>query len=180
MSFRTVRRMLRPLSGACVVLLLAVGCSSGTAKGPSASVAAPSTTERPTTTTAKALTPEQEVEAAYLKSWDVYAKAMRNVDTSHLADVYAGDALQMRTEEINDLARLNRAGQIRVSHDYSISVFDNGNRALVIDAYSNHSVLIDSQSGNPLESDPNNVVKRQYELRYLEGTWKVVYVKALH
>ena len=38
------------------------------------------------------LSVEAEVEAAYLRSWDVYSEAMRTFDTSHLDEVYVDDS----------------------------------------------------------------------------------------
>ena len=61
--------------------------------------------ERPASTTTTAFDPtsvEGEVEAAYLKSWDVYADAVYDLvlDEEALAEVYAEDQPRHHAEEI--------------------------------------------------------------------------------
>ena len=163
----------RPLGALLVVLALA-GCGSSAPKTPSATVERATTSAPTTTTTAR--TPEQEVEAAYLKSWDVYAKALRSLDDSQYPDVFADDALKLREAEFADLKKARTAVRISVVHHYSVQLFDQGNRALLLEAYENHSVLLKPDSDEPAEADPNEVVKRQYELRRIGETWKVVHV----
>lgn len=162
-----------------LVLALAVaGCGgSSEAKAPSATVGPPGTTGG-TTSTAKALTPEEEVEAAYLRSWDVYAKAMRTLDVSQLGVVYADEALVLRREEVAGLEQANTPARMRVEHDYSISLLAS-DRALVVDSYRNHSVTLDPQTGEASEPDPNNLLRRKYDLRKEGGRWLVVRVTAL-
>lgn len=161
-----------------LALVMIVGCGGSDDSGlPSATVAPPDTTER-TTSTTEALTPEEEVEAAYLRSWEVYAEAVRELDDSRLDEVYAGDALQLRREELADYRAANSPVVVDVEHDYSVSIFTEG-RALVVDSYLNRSVFIDPETAEPTEPPPNEVVNRQYELRLTGGTWKVVYVKSL-
>jgi hypothetical protein len=164
----------RLVLGLLLVGLTACG-SSGHAASPSATVAP--TARRTTTTSAR--TPEQEVEAAYLKSWDVYAYGMRHLDDSRYPEVYAGDALTLRSQELADLKKAGTPAQMTVEHDYSVSVFDDGKRAVVVDAYRNHSVLVDATSGAPTEPDPNNLLKRQYEFRKEGGMWVIVRVSSL-
>ena len=73
---------------------------------------APSTTttttapEREASTTTTAFDPatvEGEVEAAYLRSWDVYADAVYDLelDEQALAEVYADEHLQAKLDEIS-------------------------------------------------------------------------------
>jgi hypothetical protein len=161
-----------------LVLLLGVtACSSGSdAKGPTASVGAPKTTGSTTTTTATPQTPEQEVEAAYLKSWDVYAKAMRTLDPAGLDDAYSGSALSLREDEVRRLKTAGMPVRIDVEHHYSINVFDGARQALVLDSYRNHSVLLNAETGQPTEPDPNETLSRRYQLEEVDGSWKVVHV----
>lgn len=157
-----------------VALPLLSACSDdGGADGPAASVT--TTSSRPSTTSSSvALTPEQEVEAAYLRSWDVYAKAVRELDPAGLAEAFAGTALELRIDEVRDLAAANTPVRIEVDHDHIVDVLDGGRRAVVLDSYTNHSVLLDPRSGEPSEPDPNEVVRRQYTLELIGETWKVV------
>ena len=173
MTFRTIRAMFRRLLVAAVVLGALAGCGgSEGGEGPSATIQAADADPTTTSTTA-ALTPEEEVEAAYLRSWEVYAEAMRELDDSRLAEVFADELLDARTKEIADLRAAGHAAIIDIDHDYVIDVFVE-DRALVTENYFNRSVLIDATTEEHLEPVPNEVVRRQYELRRLEGSWKVV------
>ena len=160
--------MKRALLALCAVLAVA----SVTACGDDDAESAPAATVATVSTTNTTLSVEQEVEAAYLRSWDVYAHAMRTFDTSKLADVYVGDALELRLDEVKDMASANTPGRMDVEHDYEISVAPDGQTAVVLDDYLNHSVSLDA-SGKPTEEDPNEIVKREYRMRLVEGTWKV-------
>jgi hypothetical protein len=158
------------------LVLLALGglatgaCSGGSGDtGPTAEVTAPPR-EPPTTT--EALTPEEEVEAAYLRSWDVYAKAVRELDPSGLEESYAGEQLQRSRDAVESYRQRNVAVRVRVEHDYRI-VMAKPTLALVHDRYRNHSVLVDPQSGEPTEPDPNDVYSETYTLQEIDGTWKV-------
>src|SRR4051812_4363124 len=107
------RGLLTLCAVASVALVAGCGGGGGPDAGPSATLAT-ATTQRTTTTRS----PKAEVEAAYLKSWDVYTKAMRTFDTSHLADVYADKALQLRLDEINGLKAKHTPARMRVDHNY--------------------------------------------------------------
>src|SRR5690606_11752376 len=81
---------------------------------------APTTTttapERPASTTTTAFDPatvEGEVEAAYLRSWDVYADAVYNLelDEEALAEVFADEHLELVRREI-----LGRIDDKRAAH----------------------------------------------------------------
>lgn len=170
--------MFRRLLAVGVVLTALVGCSGDDGgDGPTATVGA-ADREPTTTSTTEALTPEEEVEAAYLKSWEVYAEAVRELDDSRLEEIYAGDALTLRREEIADYRAANTPGIIDVDHDYEISILEPG-RALVLDKYVNHSVFIDPISEEPTEKDPSEVLRQRSELRESEGVWRVVFVAEL-
>ena len=154
-----------------VALPLLSSCSSDDGDdGPSASIS--TTTSRPSTTsTSVARTPEEEVEAAYLRSWDVYAKAVRELDPSGLEESYTGDALDLVREEVEERSNDGRRSRVEVDHDYQITLIDEST-AGVFDTYRNHSVLVDN-SGEPVEADPNEVITEIYTMRRVDGGWKV-------
>jgi len=152
------RRLLLPL------LILAVSCSSGGSEGPSASVTTPPTTA--------AQTVEQQVEAAYLRSWDVYAKAVRTLDPSGLDSIYAGKALETVTGEIRRRQSERRPAAVKVEHDLSIEIV-NETTAVVVDEYVNHSVRLDPANSAPVEADPNERITESYNLTLVEARWKV-------
>lgn len=166
--------MKRGLLTLCAVasLVSVAACSGGDDDTPAATLAT-STTARTSTTQSV----EAEVEAAYLRSWDVYADAMRTFDTSKLSDVYVDAALELRLGEVSDLKAANTPAEMRVDHHYTIRVIDD-QQAAVVDAYRNHSVLVDPTSGKPTEPDPNEVIRTQYVMLKLGGTWKIARVLA--
>lgn len=170
MHFRTFCPVRRPASWVIVAaLLVAAGCGGdGDDKGPTATVAQPGGTS-----TTEAKTPEQQVEAAYLKSWDVYTKAVRDLDPSGLEQTYAEDALETVRKEIERRTQEGRASKVDVEHDIYVQIVDS-ETALVRDQYLNHSVALDAQTGQPTESDPNQTILETYTVKLIEGTWKVV------
>lgn len=138
-------------------------------EGPSATV---DSTPR-ATTTSPARTPEEEVEAAYLKSWDVYAEAMRTLDPAGIDALYADEALEDLRSEVERARQGNTPVRIEVDHDYGVRLLEPG-LAVVVDNYVNHSVYLDPATGVPTEPDPNQRVTDMYTLKDFEGTWKVV------
>jgi hypothetical protein len=154
-----------------VALPLVSACSGGDGDdGPSASVTTASS-HPSTTSSSVALTPEQEVEAAYLRSWDVYAKAVRELDPAGLEESYTGDALDMVRAEVERYRQAKTPVKVRVEHDYEVRVVDD-QTAGVFDTYRNHSVVVD-RDGNPVEQDPDEVLSEIYSMRRDGETWKV-------
>lgn len=153
-------------------LPLVPACAGDDAEGePAASVttAAP----RPSTTsTSVALTPEQEVEAAYLRSWEVYAKAVRELDPSGLEESYTGDALETVRREVERYAAARTPVRVAVDHQVTVQILKDGSAA-VFDTYVNHSVFVDPVTGEPTEEDTAQTVDEAYSLRREGGRWKV-------
>lgn len=181
----------RGVSRGCIALaLLLTGCSGDDTDAGSTTSAAPTTTAEPTTTTAPerpasttttAFDPasvEGAVEAAYLRSWDVYAEAVYNLelDEKALAEVYAADALDLRLEEIQRRIDERRAALVDVEHEYQIVVAD-ASTANVIDGFVNHQVLIDPDTKVPIEADPNEQLLVNFSVRLVDGTWRVVFIQ---
>jgi hypothetical protein len=168
----------------CTALALAV--ASCTSDDPEAATTTesgdPTTTtttvpERPASTTTTAFDPatvEGEVEAAYLRSWDVYADAVYTLqlDETALASVYAGEHLATKRNEIRGRIDDQRAASVHIEHDYSIDVVDEST-AIVIDRYRNHQVLIDPSTREPIEDDPDELVVDAVTLRLTSGGWRV-------
>lgn len=137
--------------------------------------------ERPTSTTTTAFDPasvEGEVEAAYLRSWDVYAEAVYNLelDEAALAEVYAETSLDNLTDEIQERADSGRAALVEIDHNYEITIVDASN-AVVVDAYRNHQVLIDPDTKEPVEPDPDEEVLFSFTLRLIAQGWRVVLIE---
>jgi len=175
----------------CIALFLgAAACSDDdpraastttTVEDPTITSTTTSVPERPPSTTTTAFDPasvEGAVEAAYLRSWDVYADAVYNLelDDQALAEVYAETSLANLTDEIEERARDGRAALVRVDHNYEITVLDSAS-ALVVDAYRNHQVLIDPDTKEPVEADPDEAVLFSFTLRLTDDHWRVVLIE---
>lgn len=173
--------------GAVVLALVVVACSSSgpkaatTTAGESTTTGSPTTTttapEREASTTTTAFDPESvegQVEAAYLRSWDVYADAVYNLelDEAALAEVYADPLLSARIEELSGRIADGRASLVHVEHDYQIEM-TGPSTAAVIDSYQNHQVLVDPVSKVPTEADPNEQLIDAFTLRLVDGAWVV-------
>ena len=162
----------RPVVVLVGALLLASACGgSDDDAGPSAQVTSPPT-EATTTTTVPV---EEQVRQAYLHSWDVYAEAMRTLDTSRLDEVYAPPHLETAEQEVEDLQAKGRAGAIDVDHDLRVTLIDDVT-AVVYDRVTNRSVEVDPATGEALEPQPNEQTMDNYTLKLIEGTWKVTVV----
>ncbi|MEA3021045.1 MAG: hypothetical protein QOI47_2569, partial [Actinomycetota bacterium] len=109
----------------CVAVMLAgvAACGGGHASGPAATLASAPRTQRTTTT----LSVEQQVEAAYLKSWDIYAEAMRTRDTNKLSAAFTAKALELRLGEVAQLKASGTRAQMSVEHDVvSVRLLNSG------------------------------------------------------
>jgi hypothetical protein len=140
----------------------------------STSTTAPERQASTTTTAFDPATVEGEVEAAYLRSWDVYADAVYDLvlDEDALAEVFAEDHLETKRTEIQRRIDNREAALVRIEHDYSIDPVDE-QTALLVDEYTNHQVLIDPDTKEPIEKDPNEVVADVVTLKYIDGAWRV-------
>jgi hypothetical protein len=182
----------RRISAVALVLVLAAACSDSDPE------AAPSTTSGATTSTAEATTTttapewmpsttttafdpasvEGEVEAAYLRSWDVYAQAVYDLELveAALAEVFGERSLDTRREEITDRIETGRAAHVVIEHDYQVVIVEPG-LALVVDAFTNHQVLIDPVTKEPIEEDPNERLLVNFQMKLVEGSWRVTLIQ---
>jgi hypothetical protein len=174
----------------CTALAVAVAsCTGGddpegaptttvTAEGTTTTATAP---ERPTSTTTTAFDPtsvEGAVEAAYLRSWDVYADAVYDLelDEAALAEVYAGDALATLQTEITRRISDVTPSLVKVEHDYEVT-FSGAGTASVIDSIVNHQVLIDPATKEAIEEDPAEPQLLNFKMELLEGEWRVTVIQ---
>jgi hypothetical protein len=176
----------------CAVLALAAAACSGddgdagatTTTEAAATTTAPTTTtvpERPPSTTTTAFAPttvEGEVEAAYLRSWDVYAEAVYNLelDEAALSSVYADEALQTQRDEIEQRIRDREPSLVRVDHKYQV-VLSGASAANVIDEFTNHQVLVDPDTRQAIEPDPNETQVINFSLRLINGSWRITHLE---
>ncbi len=117
---------------------------------------------------------EREIEAAYLRYWEVRSRAYLNLDPSLLPEVLAGAKLAREEKQIRDLQAQGRAAKLDVDHRIAfVSVAED--RAVVYDEYLNKSVFIDASTGKELATSlPPTTEKVSVEMRKLNGVWKVV------
>jgi hypothetical protein len=180
----------------CAVLALGAASCAGddgadAATTTTTTAAAPTTTattsttapERPASTTTTAFDPatvEGQVEAAYLRSWDVYAEAVYNLefDEAAFAGVYAEEYLLILRDELSGRISEGRAALVQVELDYDVRVMD-PTTAVIIDTYVNHQVLIDPVTKVPVEPDPNETVVDVVTLKLIEGRWHVTRIEEL-
>jgi len=118
---------------------------------------------------------EDEISAAYLKYWDVYADAVFNLDETGLEEVLTGPQLQRTRYEINSLRQRARAAKIVVEHNFLIVDQDAAaGTATIRDGYTNSSYEVDAASkeivGDPA---PGTVLTDTYFLVKEGGVWKV-------
>ncbi len=166
----------RTLTALAVTLatVLLSGCG-GNAQStpPNATVsAAPSTTTAPSTTSTTR-SAKAELLAAYNRSWEVYADALRQLDASNLATTFAGNALKAAQDEVATQKARNQPVQISVDHRPRVLRIT-ASEGLIEDNYRNHSVVLDPFTGAPAEPDPNEIVYQRQTLKRVGGTWKVV------
>lgn len=168
----------------CLAVVTGCGSDDGDDAGPRATVPETTTSTAPPTTTSTttaptfeplladpALTVEEQVEAAYLFSWEIYLDAVERGDPTFLPLAYADEALEVVEAEVDSLVGANQRVRGSVEHAYAITVLDTGN-AVALDAYLNHLVLHDA-SGSPLEPDPASREDDQYTLVLREDRWLV-------
>jgi hypothetical protein len=163
---------LRRLLTATLLAVLLVGCGDDPASSPATTTAgavAPTTTAAPPTT----LSTKAELLAAYHRSWEVYADALRRLDPSQLPTAFAGNALRLAQQEVTEHKAMGQPSRVRVTHRARVLLVT-ATDGVVQDNYTNHSVLLDPVSGNPTEPDPNEVIYQRQSLKRIDGVWKVV------
>jgi len=115
------------------------------------------------------------VEAAYLRYWDVIARANRDLDTSHLASVLSEPELSVVSDTVNERRRENAPVGIEVRHGDIEVIVDSEQEATVIESYTNSSVRLDPRTKQPLpgEGEYQQLIDATFQLRQIDGVWKV-------
>jgi hypothetical protein len=155
-----------------------VGCSGD--------AGAPTTTSESTTTTALStpvtrydpLSPEGQVELAYLGSWADYASAVFDLDPSGLEDSYAGAALDTVRAEVARRTTDGRPAAVSVEHSYTIKL-DGATQATVFDEYVSHQVDLDGRTRTSIEPDPAVTIRELYTVELVDKRWRVVTIERL-
>lgn len=133
----------------------------------------PSLTSSPTATATQTPSVEDEVTAAYLAYWDVYADALRRLDGSQLHEVMTGPRLERALSEIESLRTQGQAVRIIVENDPLIAGVS-GDEAVIIDEYVNSSYLIDPLTQEPVaDRGEPNTLRDTVTLVRENDVWKV-------
>lgn len=136
-----------------------------TSSSPTESSPSPDTSPTPAS-------PKAYVKEAYLKQWDVYAEAVRTLESGELDEVFTGRALAVVKREIRDRRQNETPLRVRVKHDLAVKIVD-ATTAVVDDRYINYSVEFDPDTGQPTEPVPNEIIHEVYTLKKADGGWKV-------
>ncbi|MGE3620908.1 MAG: hypothetical protein AB7L84_10650 [Acidimicrobiia bacterium] len=139
---------------------------------------------RPTSTTSTTYAPdttEGQVEAAYLRGWDVYADQVWNLelDEAALAEVFADEQLAVTTQEIKDRIATDRASWLRADRSYRVVLVPDVQRAKVIDESTNHQVRVEPTTKEPAEDDPNEVVRSVATMELVDGAWRIARIDGI-
>lgn len=113
-----------------------------------------------------------QVEGAYLRFWDAWAKANVELDASPLDDVMEGEALSQSTALIEEAKSKNEPLRVQVEHDYRITITGDST-ASVDDNFVDRSVRLDPETLQPVGPPANKTIRNSYTLRKVEGRWKV-------
>jgi hypothetical protein len=116
-----------------------------------------------------------DVEAAYLRYWEVVARANRDLDTSQLASVLLEPELSVVADTILERKRENAPVGIEVRHGVIEVIVDSEQEATVIESYTNSSVRLDPQTKLPLpgEGAYQQLIDATFQMRQVDGVWKV-------
>lgn len=133
----------------------------------------PSRTSTPPATATPTPSIEDEVTAAYLEYWDVYADALRRLDGAQLDEVMTGPRLERALSEIENLRTQGQAVRIVVENAPLVAGVS-GDEAVVIDEYVNSSYLIDPVTQEPIaDRGEPNTLRDTVTLVREDDVWKV-------
>lgn len=123
-----------------------------------------------------ALTPEEQVEAAYLFSWEIYYYAASRGDTTYVPLAYAYRGLELVTEEVEGYAE-NRQTQTGSSElNYGLDVYAEG-EAVVVDFWHDNLVLISLEDGSEINGGHGKLSKTEFYLELIDGQWLVTEIR---
>lgn len=118
-----------------------------------------------------------QVEKAYLRFWDAWAKANETLDPTVLDDAMTGEALAQARALVEEGRAKNEPIRIRVEHNYHI-VITHESLATVEDSFLDRSVELEPETGQPVGPEVNETIRNSYTLKKEGGTWKVAEIIA--
>jgi hypothetical protein len=125
---------------ATLLAVAVAACAANPPPSPTTTTAAtaPTTTAVPSTT----VNAKVELLAAYERSWEVYADALRRLDPSRLGSAFAGSALRAVQQEVATQKANNQPVRIDVEHHPRVLLVTPTD-GVVADEGVNHSVVLD-------------------------------------
>jgi len=118
---------------------------------------------------------ELAIGAAHERYLRVYSEAVLNLDTAHLDEVLAGEALRSVTDEVNELKRQGRPVKINES-DRLVALADvTETSAVLMEVFTSRSVYVNSATGQPYpRTGPPERISQSYKFQKIDGVWKIV------
>jgi hypothetical protein len=162
----------RRLLVAALAAVLLAGCRNDTPASPTTTTAPQITAVSPTTSSS----PQGDADAllgAFQRSWQIYADALRRLDPSRLPTAFAGSALRAAQSEVAAQKGSGQPVRIDVEHHPRVLLVT-ATDGVVTDEGVNHSVVLDPNTGQPAEPDPNERFTERRSFKFLGGGWKVV------
>jgi hypothetical protein len=121
-----------------------------------------------------------EVSDAYTRYWQAKANAFLALDSAPLDAVAAGNELAALRKDIDDDRAQGRAIRVKVQSNF-IVLYANEDQAQVADRLRDLSVYVDPSTQQPLPGEAEPVsselapeIHAIYQLRRIDGVWKVV------
>jgi hypothetical protein len=156
--------------------MLLTGCGGNAeSTAPNTTVAVPPSTTAAPSTTSTTLSAKAELLAAYNRSWEIYADALRRLDPDRLPAAFSGNALRAVQAEVATQKARRQPVRIEVEHDPKVLLVT-ATDGVVADEGINHSVVLDPVTDQPTEQDPNEPFRERRSFKYLDRAWKVVEV----
>lgn len=118
-----------------------------------------------------------QVERAYLRFWDAWAKANESLDPTVLDKVMTGEALEQARVLVEEGRAKNAPIRIRVEHNYHIAI-THESLATVEDSFLDRSVDLDPETRQPVGPEVNETIRNSYTLKKVNGIWKVAEIIA--
>jgi len=117
---------------------------------------------------------EREVEDAYARYWEIRTQAYLTLNPSRLPEVMGGNGLSAEEKMLRDLQYQGRAAKLNYQHRVTLRQVGT-DQATVYDEHVNHSVFVDLSTNQELPTNTSPEIERvSYELRKINGNWKVV------
>lgn len=174
MTRRSTERSIRALAATAVVVV-AAACGGGNAPAtPTANIGVSASPTVVRSTATPALSPEEQVKAAYIAYWDAYSAALLNLDPSPVSALVVADELERIKKEIESLRAQGVAARVVVDHDFAV-VEVMSDSAVIIDRFVDRSFYVDPVTKNPpTASNEGRTFTDTFRLRRTgDGRWVV-------